>query len=192
MKIFNHFQVDCQFFVSKYSFQKKELSEHFQKKTHLICLFNSTTAELLICGGYTTNDCYSYHTLKKQYKYICSYPNDVQLLGHCVVQLIDSQTNSNEIHLLSFGGQGKNKMKQTFSMKYKSVWEINTIIGKLEDDLIGVRGLIGGKDNDLLFITYCPENIEVIDLKTMKPLTEIKNNIIPREKHRLGIEYHCF
>ncbi|ETO01217.1 hypothetical protein RFI_36223, partial [Reticulomyxa filosa] len=130
--------------------------------------------------------------------------------GHCVVQLIHSQTNSNEIHLLSFGGQGKNEMKQTFSMKYKSVWEINdsksehqsfntwirhnqdTNIGKLEDNLWGVRGLIGGINNDLLFITHSPKNIEVIDLKTMKPLTGIKDNIIPREIHVFGICYHCF
>ncbi|ETO01491.1 hypothetical protein RFI_35949, partial [Reticulomyxa filosa] len=155
--------------------------------------------ELLVCGGYETNYCYSYHTLKKQYKYICSYPNDVQLIGHCVVQLIHSYINSNEIHLLSFGGQGKNKMKETFSMKYKSVWEISehqhdqyTNIGKLEDDLQGVRGLIGGINNDLLFITHYPENIEVIDLKTMKPLTGIKNNIIPKEIDTFGIYYHCF
>ncbi|ETN97414.1 hypothetical protein RFI_40115 [Reticulomyxa filosa] len=96
-------------------------------------------------------------------------------------------------------------MKKTFSMKYKSVWEISdsksehqsfntwirhnqdTNIGKLEDDLIGVRGLIGGINNDLLFITYSPKNIKVIDLKTMKPLTGIKNNIIPI----FGIDYHC-
>ncbi|ETO00351.1 hypothetical protein RFI_37096 [Reticulomyxa filosa] len=163
--------------------------------------------ELLIYGGYTTNDCYSYHTLKKQYKYICSYPNDIQMDGHCVVQLIHSQTNSNEIHLLSFGGQGGNKMKQTFSMKYKSVWEISesksehqsfntwirhnqdTNIGKLEDHLQGVRGLIGGINNDLLFITHHPKNIKVIDLKTMKALAGIKNNTIPKEN---DIFYHCF
>ncbi|ETO02378.1 hypothetical protein RFI_35058, partial [Reticulomyxa filosa] len=26
----------------------------------------------------------------------------------------------------------------------------------------------------------------------MKSFTEIKNNIIPREKHKFGIKYHCF
>ncbi|ETO01917.1 hypothetical protein RFI_35522, partial [Reticulomyxa filosa] len=75
-------------------------------------LFNE---ELLICDGKQTNDCYSYHTLKKEYKFICSYFNDVQFNGHCIVQLNYSQTNPNKIHLLSFG----NIMKQTFSMKYK-------------------------------------------------------------------------
>ncbi|ETO17038.1 hypothetical protein RFI_20295, partial [Reticulomyxa filosa] len=166
--------------------------------------------EILICGGCQLNDCYSYHTLKKQYKYICSYPSDVQMEVHCVVQLIHSQDNSNEIYLLSFGGQGKYIMKQTFSMKYKSVWEISehdsisqsfntwirhnqdTSIGKLEDDLEGVRGLIGGINNDLLFITHFPKNIQVIDLKTMKPLNGIKNNIIPKEDHKFEIFSHCF
>ncbi|ETO03022.1 hypothetical protein RFI_34388 [Reticulomyxa filosa] len=87
--------------------------------------------EILICGGQQTNDCYSYHTLKKQYKYICCYPNDVQFNGHCVVQLNNLQTNPNEIHLLSFGGQDENIIKQTFSMKYKSVWEINNNNNKI-------------------------------------------------------------
>ncbi|ETO11037.1 hypothetical protein RFI_26340, partial [Reticulomyxa filosa] len=174
--------------------------------------------EILICGGYETNCCYSYHTLKKQYKYICSYPNGVRFNAHCIVQLAHPQADSNEIHLLSFGGQDKNKIKQTFSMKYKSVWEIsdnhcnsksdhdsisqnvnnwtrfaeNCSIGKLEDSLRGLCGLIGGKNNDLLFITCYPEDIEVINLKTMKPLTGIKNNIIPKGEHKLGIQYHCF
>ncbi|ETO03449.1 hypothetical protein RFI_33958, partial [Reticulomyxa filosa] len=65
-------------------------------------------------------------------------------------------------------------------------------IGKLENNLIGVRGLIGGKNNDLLFITYCPENIEVIDLKTMKSLNGIKNTIMPTKEHKFGASYHCF
>ncbi|ETN99097.1 hypothetical protein RFI_38390 [Reticulomyxa filosa] len=78
-------------------------------------LFNE---ELLICGGKQTNECYSYHTLKREYKFICPYFDDVEFNGHCVVQLNYSQTNPNKIDLLSFGGQDKNIMKQTFSMKY--------------------------------------------------------------------------
>ncbi|ETN99010.1 hypothetical protein RFI_38477, partial [Reticulomyxa filosa] len=66
----------------------------------------------------------------------------------------------------------------------------NTNIGTLENNLIGVRGLIGGINNDLLFITYFPKNIEVIDLKTMKPLTGIKNNIILNEEYKFGIQFH--
>ncbi|ETO02302.1 hypothetical protein RFI_35133 [Reticulomyxa filosa] len=174
--------------------------------------------EILVCGGSETNECYSYHTLKKHYKYICSYPNDVKFNGHCVLQWKHSQTEANKIHLLSFGGQGKDKMKQTFSMTYQSVWDNNSYqsdvksepgsvvqtpnvwnrheqdskIGTIEDNLEGMRGLIGGKNNDLLFITHNPQNIEVIDLKIMKSLTGIRNNIMPIKKHEYGIGYHCF
>ncbi|ETO34535.1 hypothetical protein RFI_02559 [Reticulomyxa filosa] len=231
-----NFQVNCQFIVSKYSFKKKRgLSVTFQKSlsnmsSQINNIFQSLSDlpkpfacpqcilfkdEILICGA---DDCYSYHTMKKQYKYICSYPNDVQLSANYVVQLTHSQTNPSEIHLLSFGGQCKNEMKQTLFMKYKSVWEIsddqcdsksehdsisqsfntwirhdqNANIGKLEANFEGARGLIGGINNDLLFITHSPKNIEVIDLKTMKSLTEIKNDIIPTEQHKYGLEYHCF
>ncbi|ETO03206.1 hypothetical protein RFI_34204, partial [Reticulomyxa filosa] len=68
----------------------------------------------------------------------------------------------------------------------------DTNIGKLENDFRGVRGLIGGKNNNLLFITYYQQNIEVIDLKTMKSLNGIKNKIMPREEHKFGLKYHCF
>ncbi|ETO30698.1 hypothetical protein RFI_06423 [Reticulomyxa filosa] len=108
--------------------------------------------ELLLCGGYETNDCYSYHTRMMQYKYVCSYPNDIKFDGHCVIQLNHSQTNPNEIYF---------------------VWEI--------DNELRARGLIGGINNDLLLIAYHPQNIEAIDLKTMKSLNGIKNNTIPRE-----------
>ncbi|ETO10690.1 hypothetical protein RFI_26687, partial [Reticulomyxa filosa] len=198
-----------------------QVNNYFQSLPDLPKPFTATQCilfkeELLICGGANTSQCYSYHTLKKEYKYICSYPDDVKLNGHCVVQLNHSQTNPNEIHLLSFGGQNTNIMKQTFSMKYTSVWEIDdnntqsdsksenqsfntwirhnqdTNIGNFQNNLIGVRGLIGGKNNDLLFITYFPKNIEVIDLKTMRSLNGIKNSVIPREKRKFKIQHHCF
>ncbi|ETN98124.1 hypothetical protein RFI_39393, partial [Reticulomyxa filosa] len=186
----------------------------FQSLTELPNLLSSTQCikfkdEILVCGGPETNECYSYHTLKEQYKYICSYPSDISLHGHCVLQWRHSQAKANEIHLLSFGGQGKDKMKQTFSMTYQSVWDSNSyqivqtpnvwnrheqdnMIGTIEDDLEGICGLIGGKNNDLLFITHYPQNIEVIDLKTMKSLNGIKDNVMPREEYEYGIGYHCF
>ncbi|ETO02869.1 hypothetical protein RFI_34544, partial [Reticulomyxa filosa] len=43
--------------------------------------------EILICGGYDQRACYSYHTLKNEYKFICKYPIGVGLYGHCVVKL---------------------------------------------------------------------------------------------------------
>ncbi|ETO03350.1 hypothetical protein RFI_34060, partial [Reticulomyxa filosa] len=64
--------------------------------------------------------CYSYHKLKNEYKFICEYPSDVELCGHCVVKLIDSSSNNdkdnNQITLLSFDG------KHTLVLKYVSVW----------------------------------------------------------------------
>ncbi|ETO07892.1 hypothetical protein RFI_29498 [Reticulomyxa filosa] len=74
--------------------------------------------EILICGSAYRRACYSYHTLKNEYKFICSYPRDVTLSGHCVVKLVD---NRNEITLLSFGGNKHTKM-HTLIMKYVSVW----------------------------------------------------------------------
>ncbi|ETO02977.1 hypothetical protein RFI_34433, partial [Reticulomyxa filosa] len=106
--------------------------------------------------------------------------------------LIDNK-NSNEITLLSFGGF----FKHTLVMKYVSVWsnnndndnEINKSkksnnynewvpftdnhnhpiqIGRDKDKYEGVRAVIGGSDNNLLFITYYPNNISVFDLNTFQ------------------------
>ncbi|ETO07559.1 zinc finger protein [Reticulomyxa filosa] len=81
--------------------------------------------ELLICGCYQQRACYSYHTLKNEYKFICEYPGDVQLKGHCVVKLVDSNSNNdkdnNQITLLSIGGSPYTK-RHTLVMKYVSVW----------------------------------------------------------------------
>ncbi|ETO36801.1 hypothetical protein RFI_00261, partial [Reticulomyxa filosa] len=74
--------------------------------------------ELLICGGKGERACYSYHTLKNEYKFFCDYPIGVELEGHCVVKLVDSNSNkdkdNNQITLLSFGGYNKH----TLVMKY--------------------------------------------------------------------------
>ncbi|ETO15295.1 hypothetical protein RFI_22069 [Reticulomyxa filosa] len=123
--------------------------------------------EILICGNRFKRDCYSYHILKNEYKFICEYPRGIELDGHCVMKLVDN--NSNEITLLSFGGD----YKHTLVMKYVSVWsndnnnndnEMDKIkgnshnnqieIGRSGDYYIGVRAVIGGSNNHLLFITY--------------------------------------
>ncbi|ETN97420.1 hypothetical protein RFI_40109, partial [Reticulomyxa filosa] len=62
--------------------------------------------EFLIFGGECKRACYSYHPLKNEYK-------------HCAVKLTDSnKKDSNQIILLSFGGE----YKHTLLMKYVSVW----------------------------------------------------------------------
>ncbi|ETO11420.1 hypothetical protein RFI_25954, partial [Reticulomyxa filosa] len=130
--------------------------------------------ELLIFGDTRNRDCYSYHILKNEYKFVCSYPSDVELDGHCVVKLDNNNKDSNEINLLSFGGF----KKHTLIMKYVSVWsdgnndnETNksnksknhnkwipftnnknrVYIGKSEDDFIGVRAVVGGSNNHFVF-----------------------------------------
>ncbi|ETO03230.1 hypothetical protein RFI_34181, partial [Reticulomyxa filosa] len=170
--------------------------------------------EIIICGGFYQGACYSYHTLKNEYKFICEYPGNVRLWGHCAVKLADSNNkDSNEITLLSFGGY----YKHTLVMKYVSVWDnhnngnemnkskklnksnnynqwvpftdINNdpfIIGRSKDSFQGVRAVIGGSNNHLLFITYLKSNISVFDLNTLQ---FIKDDILPINKK---ICYHCF
>ncbi|ETO34208.1 hypothetical protein RFI_02885 [Reticulomyxa filosa] len=163
--------------------------------------------EILICGGYSQSDCYSYHTLKDEYKFICKYPSDVSLNGHCVVKLAD---DDNVITLLSFGGYPFSN-KHTLLMKYVSVWgnennnnEINKsnkynqwisviddhdhplIIGRYHDPYQGVRAVIGGSKNHLLFITYFKKGISVYDLSTYQ---FIKHETLPTDNL---IYYHCF
>ncbi|ETO19228.1 WD-40 repeat protein [Reticulomyxa filosa] len=164
--------------------------------------------EILICGGYEKRDCYSYHTLKDEYKFVCSYPKNVILNGHCVVKLVDNSKDNDEITLLSFGGL----YKHAFVMKYVSVWsndddnnnEINKLnycnqwtpftddcnhpihIGKDKDNYQGVRAVIGGSNNHLLFITYSKNNIDVFHLNKSKC---IKHDTLPTNDY---IRYHCF
>ncbi|ETO20471.1 hypothetical protein RFI_16748, partial [Reticulomyxa filosa] len=166
--------------------------------------------ELLFCGGVFQRACYSYHTLKNKYKFICSYPSTVELNGHCVVKLADNNSkDSNEITLLSFGGL----FKHTIMMKYVSVWgsvnkkhkskkkdnynkwvpftdnhnhSIN--FGRENDDYQGARAVIGGINNNLLFITYYPNNINVFDLNTFQ---FVKHDILPIATNN-WIKFHCF
>ncbi|ETN99881.1 hypothetical protein RFI_37586 [Reticulomyxa filosa] len=156
--------------------------------------------EFLICGGYEQRACYSYHTIKNEYKLICEYPSYVQLIGHCVVKLVD---NNKDITLLSFGGYGN---KHTLVMKYISVWSNissnssnynewvpftnsqnhKIIIGRDEDNYYGVRAVIGGRNNNLLFITYKYNKISVFDLNTFQ---FIKHHSLPTGN---SIQNHCF
>ncbi|ETO08861.1 hypothetical protein RFI_28526 [Reticulomyxa filosa] len=166
--------------------------------------------EILICGGRNEQTCYSYDTLKNEYKFICDYPSHVKLHGHCVMRLIDNNNKDrNQITLLSFGSMSYGKNKHTLVMKYVSVWsnilnksnEPNNynqwvpftdnhnhsiIIGRDDDDYAGACALIGGKNNNLLFITYYLDNISVFDLNSFQFIKYDKLPIIDL------IWYHCF
>ncbi|ETO09840.1 hypothetical protein RFI_27537, partial [Reticulomyxa filosa] len=158
-------------------------------------------------GGAHTRNCYSYHTLKNEYKYICSYPNNIELVGHALVKFVNDDY-PNTMTLLSFGGQYQNEKKHTLIMNYSSIWDGQDIyeeklslyqwipltdkynrpvcIGKDENDYNGVRAIIGGSKDHLLFITYPPKNIDVINLKTYQ---YIARNTLPIGE---WIWYHCF
>ncbi|ETO33659.1 hypothetical protein RFI_03443 [Reticulomyxa filosa] len=104
------------------SFGNFTASTHFQRLKELPTSLSeaqcvSRKQEILICGCFHQRDCYYYHTDKDKYKFICSYPIDVKLESHCVVELIVN-IDDHEITLLSFGG----KHKHTLVMKYISVW----------------------------------------------------------------------
>ncbi|ETO11447.1 hypothetical protein RFI_25927 [Reticulomyxa filosa] len=161
--------------------------------------------EILICGGVDKRACYSYHTLKNEYEFICEYPSDVRLWGHCVVKLVDNNNkDKNQITLLSFGGDENSR--HTLVMKYISVWSniskkpnnynqwipftdnhnYPIIIGRDNDNYLGVRAVIGGSNNNLLFITFYPHNISVFDLNTFQ---FIKHDTLPTDN---SIFLHCF
>ncbi|ETO14237.1 hypothetical protein RFI_23131, partial [Reticulomyxa filosa] len=164
--------------------------------------------EILICGGYNHNVCYSYHTVKNQYKRICSYPKYLELTGHYVVRHVTSDSkNDKEILLLSFGQSGYEK-KYILAMRYISVWEKDknkklknkhnkwqfltdnndqaiTIVGN-EDNFVGARATIGGENKHLLFITYYPNNISVYNLNTWQ---YVKHATLPVDSILIS---HCF
>jgi len=130
--------------------------------------------------------------IKKKYQKICDYPLLVK--GHCVVKWKSDDTNSS-ITLISFGGVHKH----TLTMEYKSVWDqknrnvINRwiripnkqVIGHKEQwNMEGVRALVSGKNNDLLFMTFS-NSMNVINLRTF---TYVANFALIRSM----LAYHCF
>ncbi|ETO35437.1 hypothetical protein RFI_01625, partial [Reticulomyxa filosa] len=138
--------------------------------------------KILICKQ---RACYSYHTLKNEYKFVCEYPHEVKLFGHCVLKLEYHRNNkdSNGVTLLSFGG----KHNHTLVIKYISDIKRNKSknhnypiqIGRKQDDYEGVRAVIDGSNNHLLFITYYKNNISVFDLNVFQ---FIKHDKLPAIK----------
>ncbi|ETO16715.1 hypothetical protein RFI_20624 [Reticulomyxa filosa] len=199
--------------------QSQQITTHFQTLKELPTPLKQSQCvlhkhELIICGGYNQRACYSYHILKNEYKFICEYPSHVKLIEHCVLKLLDSNSNNNkdkdnnQITLLSFGG-AKGRKRYTLMMKYISVWsddknEMNKlnncnqwipftdnnnhpiIIGEGQCHIYqGARALIGGIKNNLLFITYHKNNISVFNLNTFQ---FIKHDKLPINH----IQFHCF
>ncbi|ETO29095.1 hypothetical protein RFI_08032, partial [Reticulomyxa filosa] len=152
--------------------------------------------EILICKS-------SEDYKNKKIQKICDYPLNVTTVGHCVVKRIHNN-NVNNVSLLSFGG----REKHTLVMRYTSVWRNNNKmknniaynqwipltdnfkkmvkIGRDEDNYEGVRAVISGSNNHLLFISYKPRNLDVFDLNTLQYISRNTLSI----DDLLG--YHCF
>ncbi|ETO25017.1 hypothetical protein RFI_12127 [Reticulomyxa filosa] len=148
--------------------------------------------EILICGGASNRNCYSYHIVKNEYRVICCYPSNVKLYGHTVIKM--KSNNEKEIKLLSFGGEHNHALV----MHYQSVWNEETqYLNKWVaspykfnnniNDMLFSRALIGGKNNQLLFLIYYPNHIIAYDFKLMK--TVAKGMLPTREEVTTG---SCF
>ncbi|ETO33601.1 hypothetical protein RFI_03500 [Reticulomyxa filosa] len=164
--------------------------------------------EILMCGGDGRNFCYSYHTTKREYRQICLYPWEIQLWGHTVVRCEgeDDKSKNPKVTLLSFGGSDRRR-RHTFIMHYESVWSTDSVSTtahtnewiEVQDKIIigasnghnltGARACVGGKHNNLLFVTHCPRNINVINLQTYEYIQTI-NSTLPI--HTYWLCYHGF
>ncbi|ETO25191.1 hypothetical protein RFI_11947, partial [Reticulomyxa filosa] len=124
---------------------------------------------------------------------------NVNLWGHSVVRLVNS-SDPDEMTLLSLGGQGAGEKKHTLIMKYVSVWKNEknipkqcnqwtplmhnnkeVVIGREDDDYRGVRAVIGGSNNHLLFVTYFPANIDVFDVNTYQYVGNTRTTQMPKK-----------
>ncbi|ETO03222.1 WD repeat-containing protein [Reticulomyxa filosa] len=164
--------------------------------------------EIIICGSYRYYTCYSYHILKNQYKFICSYPKKAKFDDHCVVKRVTKNNDKDDITLLSFGGYGLFDEKYTLTMKYVSVWNTDDDEKEVENENTkkrnnewipltdndnkpviidcGMNAIIGGSNNNLLFIFYYPKKIRVFNLNTFK---YVKNSKLPIDN---AMERCCF
>ncbi|ETO33215.1 hypothetical protein RFI_03892, partial [Reticulomyxa filosa] len=154
--------------------------------------------EILICGGAYQRECYSYDVLKDKYKYICSYPSEVTLRGHCVAKRVDKDSNEVTLHWLmmryvSVWNDNEEKEIESAKTKHCNEWVPFTdndnkpvYFGRYVDNCEGARVLIGGSNNHLAFITYPPNYICVFNMNTFQ---YIKQNTLPTDDY---IWYHCF
>ncbi|ETO35187.1 hypothetical protein RFI_01888 [Reticulomyxa filosa] len=160
--------------------------------------------EILILGGNDRGSCYSYHTIKKGYRFITLYPERAATQGHIVVrydkilhnQLNPESENGLEMVLLSIGGKREIRPSHTLVMKYHSVWDdTNTKINantnewvslteektneliKFKEYLASARGCLSGKNGNLLIVSV-NKTIDVINLDTCQYLSTISN--LPR------------
>ncbi|ETO24978.1 hypothetical protein RFI_12165 [Reticulomyxa filosa] len=164
------------------------------------CVFHKH--EILICGSFQSNNCYSYDEITNEYKSIYPFPKDILLAGHYVIKLMKNN-DPNETTLLSFGGVYKHALVMRYSdqqsrgsksakdfgqwLPFTGKFRRSVVLGRKPDDYNGVRAVLGGSNNHLLFITYSPKNIDVFDLNKFQ---YVKHGTLPTDDN--SICYHCF
>ncbi|ETO04270.1 hypothetical protein RFI_33128 [Reticulomyxa filosa] len=190
------------------SVQEAKVKRKKKKKIYFIWIQHMIDAsvflngdEILILGGNDRGSCYSYHTIKKGYRFITLYPERAATQGHIVVrydkilhnQLNPESENGLEMVLLSIGGKREIRPSHTLVMKYHSVWDdTNTKINaktnewvslteektneliKFKEYLDSARGCLSGKNGNLLIVSV-NKTIDVINLDTCQYLSTISN-----------------
>ncbi|ETO35721.1 hypothetical protein RFI_01341 [Reticulomyxa filosa] len=165
----------------------------------------SVEDEILICGGYFMSKCYSYHVTKRQYKEVCAYPIEVELDGHSVIKC-EEQTAKRYTTLVSLGGDGEWTATHMLVLRYQSVWKsVGTCAREGErfnewiiveskqsndknKDWTDARGLVSGENNNLLFVTHPPHNIDIIDLRSFSFVQHVQDSHLPvSELHFHGL-----
>ncbi|ETO11881.1 hypothetical protein RFI_25495, partial [Reticulomyxa filosa] len=166
------------------------LPENFPK-TQCVAL----ARELLIFGGRRQVNCYSYHIRGNQYRFLSSFPSNYTTWGYCVVK-IPKANDQKDTTLWIFGGyDGKVSI-----IKYASVWKKKAGIQWLSQvnstntkpiyiqcnqrDYCGVRAVVGGRNNNLLFVTYS-KSIDVFNMSTCKYVSKFSLPIVDT------LNYHC-
>ncbi|ETO07764.1 hypothetical protein RFI_29626, partial [Reticulomyxa filosa] len=112
--------------------------------------------ELIICGCSLKGCCYSYHKCKNKYKFICSYPSNIELFGYCVVKL-------GENIFLSFGDDQIKHHKLV--IKYQSIWDYNN--GNEINKSNNFNKCVHFKDNQNNYINIARNNYNYIGARAV-------------------------
>ncbi|ETO06552.1 hypothetical protein RFI_30840 [Reticulomyxa filosa] len=70
------------------------------------------------------------YTIKNEYKFICEYPSDVILKGHCVVKLVDNDNNNSNHNYIGaravVGGRNNHLLFIIYGPNDISLFDLNT------------------------------------------------------------------
>ncbi|ETO06315.1 hypothetical protein RFI_31081 [Reticulomyxa filosa] len=130
--------------------------------------------EILICCGDERRIIYSYHTVQNKYKKIAEYLDGVAAFGITLIKWYTEPDNKQnpESYIddeISKCLGGHTRTKRSNINKWV---EAPQSIENTENDMSNVATLIGGSNNHLLFVTYPPNQIMVLDSKSLHMLAK--------------------